>query len=102
MDAPVSPKRILLVEDEEALRLTLKLNFEMDGFVVTTASTGHEAIERMRGAHFDLVVMDVMLPGMDGYSVVESMRLEGDITPGALPHCPHRSSGSYPGSTCGG
>lgn len=81
MDAPVSPKRILLVEDEEALRLTLKLNFEMDGFAVTTASTGHESIERMRGAHFDLVVMDVMLPGMDGYSVVESMRLEGDITP---------------------
>lgn len=81
MDAPVSPKRLLLVEDEEALRLTLKLNFEMDGFAVTTASTGHEAIERMRGAHFDLVVMDVMLPGMDGYSVVESMRLEGDITP---------------------
>jgi len=81
MDATASPKRLLLVEDEEALRLTLKLNFELDGYAVTTASTGHEAIERMRGARFDLVVMDVMLPGMDGYSVVESMRLEGDTTP---------------------
>ena len=73
--------RILLVEDEEALRLTLKLNFEFEGYHVTTAVSGPEAIERSRGARFDLVVMDVMLPGMDGYSVVETIRLEGDTTP---------------------
>lgn len=74
-------KRLLLVEDEEALRLSLKLNFEMEGYDVTISSTGPDALERMRGAHFDAVVMDVMLPGMDGYSVVESIRLEGDATP---------------------
>ena len=73
--------RILLVEDEEALRLTLKLNFELEGYHVTTAVTGPEGIDRLRGARFDLVVMDVMLPGMDGYSVVETIRLEGDVTP---------------------
>ena len=73
--------RILLVEDEEALRLTLKLNFELEGYHVTTAVTGPEALERLRGARFHLVVMDVMLPGMDGYSVVETIRLEGDPTP---------------------
>jgi two-component system alkaline phosphatase synthesis response regulator PhoP len=73
--------RLLLVEDEVALRNTLRLNFEMEGYAVTTASTGPEALERMKGARFDLVVMDVMLPGMDGYSVVESVRLEGDTTP---------------------
>lgn len=77
-----SPRpRLLLVEDEEALRLTLKLNFELEGYVVTTAVTGPEALERLRGARFDLVVMDVMLPGMDGYTVVETMRVEGDATP---------------------
>lgn len=74
-------KRVLLVEDEEALRLSLKLNFELEGYDVTISSTGPDALERMRGAHFDAVIMDVMLPGMDGYSVVESVRLEGDATP---------------------
>ncbi|MBK7384362.1 MAG: response regulator transcription factor [Flavobacteriales bacterium] len=74
-------RRILLVEDESSLRSTLKLNFEMDDYAVTTASTGPEALERMRGARFDLVVMDVMLPGLDGYAVVETVRLEGDTTP---------------------
>lgn len=73
--------RILLVEDEEALRLSLKLNFELEGYDVTLSPSGPDALERMRGAHFDLVVMDVMLPGMDGYSVVETVRLEGDGTP---------------------
>src|SRR5688500_3208946 len=73
--------RILLVEDEEALRLTLKSNFELAGYHVATAVTGPEAIDRLRGARFDLAVMDVMLPGMDGYTVVETIRLEGDTTP---------------------
>ena len=74
-------RRILLVEDEAALRSTLKLNFELDHYAVTTAVTGPEALERMRGARFDLVIMDVMLPGLDGYTVVETIRLEGDTTP---------------------
>ena len=75
------PLRVLLVEDEEALRITLKLNFELEGYVVTVASSGPEGLERMRGAHFDLVVMDVMLPGLDGYTVAETLRLEGNNTP---------------------
>lgn len=73
--------RILLVEDEESLRLPLKLNFELEGYDVSMATNGPDALERMRGARFDLVVMDVMLPGMDGYSVVETARLEGNNTP---------------------
>lgn len=81
MSVPEPQRRILLVEDEEALRLTLKLNFELEGYAVTLAVTGPEALERMQGARFDLVVMDVMLPGMDGYTVVETIRLEGDTTP---------------------
>lgn len=74
-------KRLLLVEDDEAMRRTLKLNLELEGHHVTTASTGLEALERLRGARFDGVVMDVMLPGVDGYAVCETIRLEGDRTP---------------------
>ncbi len=73
--------RILLVEDEASLRSTLKMNFELEGYGVTLATTGPEALERLRGARFDLVIMDVMLPGVDGYTVVETVRLEGDTTP---------------------
>lgn len=81
MDAEPAKRRILLVEDEASLRTTLKLNLELEGYSVTTSVSGPEALERLRGARFDLVVMDVMLPGMDGYSVVETIRLEGDLTP---------------------
>lgn len=81
MAARSGNKRILLVEDEESLRLSLKLNFELEGFDVTMSSAGPDALDRLRGAHFDLVVMDVMIPGMDGYSVVETIRLEGNTTP---------------------
>ncbi|MBK6830960.1 MAG: response regulator transcription factor [Flavobacteriales bacterium] len=73
--------RILLVEDEPTLRSTLKMNFELEGYAVTTALTGPEGLDRLRGARFDLVVMDVMLPGLDGYTVIETVRLEGDTTP---------------------
>jgi two-component system alkaline phosphatase synthesis response regulator PhoP len=74
-------ERILLVEDEASLRGTLKLNLELEGYSVTVAQTGPEALERLRGAHFDAVVMDVMLPGVDGFNVVETIRLEGRAVP---------------------
>lgn len=74
-------ERILLVEDEPSLRGTLKLNLELEGYSVTAAQSGPEALERLRGAHFDAVVMDVMLPGVDGFNVVETIRLEGRSVP---------------------
>ncbi len=78
---PDGKPRVLLVEDEESLRQTLRLNLELEGYHVTTATTGPEALERLRGARFDAAVMDVMLPGMDGFAVCEKVRLEGDRTP---------------------
>ncbi|MBK9175556.1 MAG: response regulator transcription factor [Flavobacteriales bacterium] len=74
-------ERILLVEDEASLRNTLKLNLELEGYAVTVATSGPEALERLRGAHFALVIMDVMLPGIDGFSVIETVRLEGNQVP---------------------
>lgn len=81
MDQVQGKRRVLLVEDEEALRQTLRMNFELENYSVTTASSGPEALDRIHGAHFDLIVMDVMLPGMDGYTVVETIRLEGNTVP---------------------
>ena len=81
MEGNASKPRLLLVEDEDALRSTLRLNFELEGYDVTTAVTGPDALQRLRGARYDVVVMDVMLPGMDGFTVVETIRLEGNATP---------------------
>jgi two-component system alkaline phosphatase synthesis response regulator PhoP len=73
--------RILLVEDEDTLRSTLKLNFKLEGYDVTTAARGSEALARIRGARFDLLVLDVMLPDVDGFAICETIRLEGNTTP---------------------
>ncbi len=74
-------KRLLLVEDEENLRSSLRLNFELEGYDVNTAVRGSEALERARGARFDGIVLDVMLPDVDGFTICETLRLEGDRTP---------------------
>lgn len=72
----MSAKHILLVEDEEHLLKTIQLNLELDGYTVTTAITGTEALKIFKKAHFDLVVLDVMLPEMDGFDVCEAIRKE--------------------------
>lgn len=74
-------KRLLLVEDEETLRSTLRMNFELEGYDVTTAVRGSEALDRIHGAHFDGIVLDVMLPDVDGFTICETIRIEGDRTP---------------------
>lgn len=74
-------KRVLLVEDEPSLRSAMKLNLEMEGYSVSVAQNGPEALEKLRGAHFDAVVMDVMLPGIDGFTLVETIRLDGNQVP---------------------
>ena len=66
---------ILLVEDEENLHETLKLNLEIDGYTVTSAFTGTEALKAVQNEYFDLVIMDIMLPELDGISVTESIRV---------------------------
>ncbi|MBI4929401.1 MAG: response regulator transcription factor [Bacteroidetes bacterium] len=73
--------RILLVEDEENLRNTIHLNLEMEGYNVTDARDGKVAYETFRSAHFDLIVLDVMLPEMDGYTLCQKIRLENTEVP---------------------
>lgn len=81
MDNAEPLPRVLLVEDEETLRSTLKLNFKLEGYDVTLATRGSEALDRIRGARFDLILLDVMLPDVDGFTICETIRLEGNTTP---------------------
>jgi two-component system alkaline phosphatase synthesis response regulator PhoP len=66
---------ILLVEDEENLHDTLKLNLELEGYEITSAFTGPEALTKLQSEYFDLVILDIMLPEIDGITVLETMRL---------------------------
>ena len=73
--------RILLVEDEENIRDTVKLNLELEGYEVVTTSNGREAIKITKEQHFDLMVLDVMLPEINGYQICEQVRLTDRDTP---------------------
>lgn len=72
---------ILLVEDEENLHEALKLNLELEQYEVTGVFDGTEAMEAIQKEHFDLMILDVMLPEMDGISVCESIRLQNNDIP---------------------
>lgn len=70
-----------MVEDEESLAHMLKLNLEMENYQVIHVVDGHSAIEMFRSQVFDLAILDVMIPLMDGYAVCQTVRLEGNRTP---------------------
>lgn len=72
---------ILLVEDEENLQEALKLNLELEDYEVTSAWNGVEALDLIQKEHFDLLILDVMLPELDGIAVVESIRLQNNDIP---------------------
>ena len=73
--------RVLLVEDEESLVSALTLNLELEGYHVVSARDGHTALDKFRSQHFDLAILDVMIPQMDGFAVCQTVRLEGNTTP---------------------
>ena len=70
-------KFILLVEDEENLQEALKLNLELEGYSVSSSFDGASALKMIHEEHFDLIILDVMLPELDGIAVCESIRLQG-------------------------
>ena len=74
-------KRILLVEDEERLLEVVKLNMELEGHEVVAARDGKQALDKFHQERFDLILLDVMLPHMDGFSVCRSIRLENRKIP---------------------
>jgi two-component system alkaline phosphatase synthesis response regulator PhoP len=76
-----SKPSILLVEDEENLHESLKLNLELEGYQITSAFDGIQAMKAVQNEYFDLIIMDVMLPEMDGFSVTQNVRLTNTEVP---------------------
>ncbi len=72
---------ILLVEDEENLREALKLNLELEGYEVRAEVNGKLAIKAFKEEYFDCIILDIMLPEMDGIMVCETIRLQNDKVP---------------------
>lgn len=73
--------RILLVEDEQSLQDAIALNLRLEGYDVVTSGNGRDAIEMYQNQHFDLLLLDVMLPGIDGFGICEQIRLQDNKIP---------------------
>jgi DNA-binding response OmpR family regulator len=73
--------RILLVDDEQPIQTLLSFPLQRDGYEVVQASDGREALARFDEQQFDLVVLDLMLPRMDGLEVCKRLRAQGSTVP---------------------
>lgn len=74
-------KKLLLIEDEEVLAEVILDNLNAEGYDVTWAPDGAQGMERWKQSQFDLVLLDVMLPHIDGFHLCETMRQAGEKTP---------------------
>jgi DNA-binding response OmpR family regulator len=86
-------KRILVVDDEPNVRLNYRVTLETEGFTVLEADCGAKALEQFAGHHFDLAILDMRMPEMDGLDLLAEMRKRGVNTPtviitayGDIPH----------------
>ncbi len=71
--------RILIVEDDERIRSSMRLSLEEEGWVVDEAGSGEQALDRFADATADLVLVDLMLPGMDGFECCRSLRRHAPV-----------------------
>jgi DNA-binding response OmpR family regulator len=69
------PKEILIVDDEPSIVVPIQFLMEQQGYSVIVAENGHDALDLIYKYHPDLVLLDIMLPGIDGYEVCEIVRL---------------------------
>jgi CheY-like chemotaxis protein len=74
---------VLLVDDDSVILHLLEVNFRLEGFTVTTASRGEQAVQRATASPPDAVVCDVMMPGLDGFEVLDQVRATPGL--GSLP-----------------
>jgi DNA-binding response OmpR family regulator len=74
-------KKILIVEDEPGILLGIKDEFESEGYEVYTAENGEDGLAKANRYKPDLIILDIMMPVLDGYEVCKRLRMEGDNTP---------------------
>lgn len=74
-------QRIFLAEDEENIREVVKLNLELENYEVVTSGNGRQALKILGEQHFDLLILDVMLPEVDGFQICEQVRLTNREVP---------------------
>ena len=74
-------KQILVIEDNPDLAFGLRNNLEIEGYQVEVAHDGQQGLARARGSRPDLIVLDLMLPGMDGFRILKTYREEGGVAP---------------------
>lgn len=74
-------KQILVIEDNPDLAFGLRNNLEIEGYRVEVAHDGHQGLSRARDSRPDLIVLDLMLPGMDGFRILKTYREEGGMAP---------------------
>ena len=72
-------KRLLIVDDEPAIIKGLKFSLEQDGYLIEEAYDGQEAVDKFSSQEFDLVILDVMLPGLDGFGVLQRIREKSTV-----------------------
>lgn len=73
--------KILIIEDEESILMPLEDDLTLEGHSVTGEMDGTRGFQTARGSKFDLILLDIMLPGMDGLEICRKLRAEGDSTP---------------------
>lgn len=73
--------RVLVVEDEEAIAQGIVLNLQRKGYRAEVAADGTEALARAESGGFDLILLDIRLPGLDGFEVCQRLRQQDDFTP---------------------
>ena len=74
-------KKILIIEDEKPLAHALLLKLSHEGFDVITTESGQKGLDYLDAEHFDLVLTDLIIPGVDGFKVLETMREKGLTIP---------------------
>lgn len=74
-----APRHIVLVEDDTFLANIYKTKFEMEGFKVTVAEDGVAGIEEVKKKKPDLVLLDILLPKMDGFTVLENLKKDPEV-----------------------
>ncbi len=79
--APVAARRVLVVEDDPSIAFGLRINLEGEGYVVLAADDGEKGLELARLERPDLLILDVMLPRLNGFQVLQAIRREGLTMP---------------------